>query len=512
MKTNYKEIARLKGREVSERSIAKQLKISRNTVNVIAHRMLESGYSFSCFVEMTEEDIIETLRLKKPKGRNEDSIYVYPDYEKLTKELSKPGVTLQLLWEEYHDECRLSKKRGYQITQFKKYFNEHLGKSGYTDIIKHKAGEKIEVDWAGKRPNWQDPDTGEIIKGWLFVGILPFSGYGYAEVFSDMKQASWIKGHLNMFDYFGGVSRILIPDNLKVGIIKNNKEDTIVNSVYSDMADYYGTVIIPTRIKKPKDKPSVESLVGQLTTSIIAKMRNYQFFSMKEYNQQLMVELERVNRKAFQKKEGSRYQIFEEIEKSMLIPLPNRPYELCEWRKAKVATNSHISFGKSYYSVPHKYIGETVDLKITEERLEIYHKQAELCSFTLEKGQIGVYSTNPSHMPTNSNAFGEWNSTRYLNWAKQKGPFVYQVVQRQFESVKVEQQKYRTVHSILKLADKYGTNRLENACQYALEHSRCPNYKNIKAILTNKQDINWAEEKKKKNEESKFLRGAKYYE
>ena len=509
MNINYREIARLKRKGESNRNIARILSVSRNTVNVIIQKILSSGYSLS---EIESMEKSETDRVFKSTVKERESSYVLPDYKELSKELFKPGVTMQLLWEEYFDECRFSSKQAYQLTQFKKYFREYLEKKEFSDIINHKAGERLEVDWAGTRPRWQDPDTGEIVSGWLFVGVLPFSGYGYAQVFADMKQSSWVTGHVNMFDYFGGVSKVIVPDNLKTGITKNNKDEIVINKTYSDMAEHYSTVIIPTRVRRPKDKASVEGSVKQFTTGIIARMRNHQFFSMEEYNQQLLKVLEELNKKPFQKKDGSRYRLFQEIEKTCLIPLPDKPYVLCEWKKAKVATNSHISLAKCYYSVPYEHIGEEVDLKIYENELEIYLNQVKLSSFPLEKNKIGVYSTIPEHMPINSNAYGEWNSTRYLNWAKQKGPSVYQVVQAHFDGVKIEQQKYRTVHNILSLASNYDNLRLESACQYALKHFTCPNYKNLKAILVNKQDLTGKQEKPKETKQLKFLRGSEYYE
>jgi len=509
MKTNYKEIARLKRREVSERMIAKQLSISRNTVKSVTQSMRESGLSFGEFEQMSEAEILHILKVTKQTRETE---YIYPNYERLAKEYSRPGVTMQLLWEEYQAECRLSNRQYYQLTQFKKYFRDYLNKKGFTDIIRHKAGEKTEVDWAGTKPNWQDPCTGEIVYGWMFVGVLPFSGYGFARVFADMKMNNWIQGHIEMFEYFGGVSKILVPDNLKTGIIKNTKNELIINPTYSDMANHYGTIVIPSRVKHPKDKASVEATVSQLTTNIIARMRNYQFFTISEYNEQLKMELDKVNRKPFQKKEGSRYSIFEEIEKPCLLPLPKSPYSMCLWRKVKVASNSHIIFDRCYYSVPVEHIGQEVNLKIYDKELEIYYKLDKIATHELIKGKIGEYSTNPHHMPVGSNAYGDWNSVRYLNWAKQKGPFVHEVVQRQFDSVKVEQQKYRMVHSILKLADTYGSKRLDYACQYALEQYSSPSNQNIKTILVNKQDIAFKENQVKSPIKPRFLRGAEYYE
>ena len=241
-------------------------------------------------------------------------------------------------------------------------------------------------------------------------------------------------------------------------------------------------------------------------------MRNYHFFTMEEYNEQLLIELEKVNKKPFQKKEGSRYSRFHEIEKSCLQPLSSSSYEMCEWKMAKVQKNAHIYLNKCYYSVPYQYIGKNVKLKIYAHEVKIYFDCLLLCKHELIKEHMGIYSSNPEHMPPNSNLHGEWNSTRYLNWVKQKGPFTYQVILKRFENGPLEQQQYRTVQNILKLADKFTNERLENACQLALELFHIPSYKNIKTILVNKQDLTTKRESTKSKNQSRFLRGAEYYE
>ncbi len=302
MRTNYREIARLKRREVSNRQIAEIMNVSRNTVNRIIRQTIESGRAWSEIETLSDQELISIFE-SQPSGIQMD--YVQPDYAKLSKELTRPGVTMQLLWEEYQDQCRLSKSVGYQATQFKKYFNEYLIQNQFTEVIRHKAGERIEVDWAGTRVRWIDPDTGEVQLGYLFVGVLSFSGYAFAQACPDMTQASWIDAHNQMFHYFGGVTQLLIPDNLKTGVTSHGKETIVLNKIYSELAEHDGMIVLPARVRKPKDKPQVENAVGKLTTHIIARMRDYQLFSINEYNEQLRFELDRFNQKPFQMKEGS---------------------------------------------------------------------------------------------------------------------------------------------------------------------------------------------------------------
>lgn len=502
---NYKEIARLKAAGQSNRAVAEALGLARNTVNAAVVRIEDSGLRFEDLSKLTDAQIDEVF--PTASGRKAEGEYYMPDFEQLKKELAKPGVTLQLLWEEYSDRCRLSGLKPYQLTQFKKHFNDHLKKTGFKDIIQHKAGEQIEVDWAGVRPYWQDPDSGEKVYGWLFAAVLPFSGLGFAYVTPDMKMPSWIQCHIKMYEFFGGVTTILTPDNLKTGITKHTRDELVINSTYQDMAEYYGTVVVPARVRAPKDKSQVENLVYQFEKDIIGRLRNCQFFSIDEYNEQLMLEVERFNNKPFQKKEGTRRSVFNEVEKAALLPLPHRRYELATYRTAIVQSNSHVAYQKNYYSAPYQYLGKEVTLKITSHRLVILHNKEVLSEHELIWNKIGAYSTIPTDMPPHSNAYGEWNSTRYLNWAKSKGPNVYEVVYRIFASTTVEQQHYRTVHSILKLASTYSDQRLEEACKLAIQQMNRPRYRDIKHILETGEDLCQPEEAPK----GKFTRGGDYF-
>lgn len=335
---------------------------------------------------------------------------------------------------------------------------------------------------------------------------------GFAYVTPDMKMESWIRCHIKMFEYFGGSARILTPDNLKTGIAKHSREEVIVNPTYQDMADHYSTVVIPARVRSPRDKSHVENLMLRFEQTIIGRLRNWQFFSIQEYNEAVIKEVERFNNKPFQKKPGCRRQVFEKYEKPALIPLPSEKYEIKIWKKAKVQNNSHIAYAKNYYSVPYEYIGQEVDLRISPSKISIYSDHRLLCSHDLCMHQIGRYVTEPHHMPPNSNAYGEWNSTRYLNWAKTKGQYVYQVIYKLFEDAAVEQRYYRSVHSILKLADTYSNERLNHACQYLLSIISRPKYRDIKRILETNEDLRQEKEMKDTGSQpTAFVRGGDYF-
>ena len=506
---NYIEMLRLYEAGFSLRQIAKLVSSGRNTVTRTIKIAQEKELSYDEVAQWSRHELETMFQLDRNKKDQPVSYYTMPDYKQLAKELAKPGVTMQLLWEEYAQEARLNHKIYYKLTQFKKHFNDYLAKTSFSHVLHHKAGEQVQVDWTGKRPQWIDPMTGEIIKGDLFVGTLPFSGYTYAQACIDQKMPRWIEAHIHMFEYFQGVPTLLTPDNLRTGVTKNTKKELLLNPTYEDMANHYQTIIVPTRVAHPKDKAAVENHVKHLTTHIIGRMRNYQCFSIEEYNHYLRKLLDEFNAKPFQKKEGSRLELFKEFEQVALKPLPAYAYEVCEFKEAKVYTNSHITFNKHYYSVPYQYIGETVILKIYSTSIKIYHHNQFLCEHPTKGTRPGAYSTNEQHLPEESNQFGKWNSTRYLEWSRRVGPNVHRVIANLFDQGP-EQQYYRRVHAILKMADTYSDQRLDKACHYALERSTHPNFTLIKQLIESpmtQSDFNTTNQ----NEQS-YLRGADYYE
>ena len=513
---NYRKVLYLYEIGVSQRQISASEHMSRNTVGRIVKQAQKCGIRSDQLEGLSDSEAEQLLKVHINEPNKPSELYEMPDYDYYSKELKKPGVTITLLWEEYVSRCKKSGRVPYQKTQFGKYFRDHIRESEFTDIISHKPGESIEVDWAGTRPYWFDPDTGEKVEGYLFVGVLSYSGYGYAEVTADMKEESWINCHIHMLDYFGGVTRFLIPDNLKTGVNKHPKdEEAVLNRRYQEMADHYGTAVIPARVRHPKDKPLAENLVGKYTTEIIARLRNNKFFSLEEYNKACFEEVKRINDKPFQKKPGSRSERFFQEEKEYLRPLPVYPYEYAIWKKAKVQNNSHVSYDKRFYSVPYEYIGHEVDLRITASAISIYYSGKKLCTHTLLKNHEGAYSTNPEHMPKGSNAREPWNKERFIKWANRIGIDTTTVITELFAQYSYEQQAYNGAKSILLLADTYSPQRLEKACGIALKNLSRVRFRDIKGILKNNHDLDEDQQQTSGAHNdgipSPYLRGSGYY-
>lgn len=376
--TKYREILRLSSLGFSNRNIALSVPCSRNTVSKVLKRAKELNLFWPLSDDQTDA-VLEQLLYPKLHNRSNRRM---PDYDYIRKELLRNGVSKKLLWTEYIEDCRANGDEPLMYSQFCYHIQQDEQKHRATMHIKRKPAEQIEVDWAGDPAMIIDPDTGEIIKAHIFVGVMTYSQYTYVEAFLDMKQRSWIKAHIHMYEYFGGVAKILVPDNCKTAVIHNGKrKDQQINQTYQELAEHYGTAIIPARVRSPKDKPNAEGTVGNISTWITAALRNEQFFSLAELNRAIRKKLLTFNQKLFQKKEGSRLELFLENEKPLLSPLPATRFELSDWKTATVQFNYHISVDKMLYSVPFEdRFGMIVDIEYNNRksnRLKRLIKKAE---------------------------------------------------------------------------------------------------------------------------------------
>ena len=479
--TKYREILRLTALGLSQRDIIQSIGVSQKTIVKVQKRAKELNLSWPLDEPMTDADL---KKLLFPAVSVITSQKRMPDFELIRKELLKNGVNKKLLWTEYLEDCRLAGDDPLMYSQFCYYIQQDEQKRRATMHIPRKPGDQIEVDWAGDPAYITDPDTGEIIPAYIFVGVLTYSQYPYVEAFIDEKQSAWISAHVHMFEYFGGVARILVPDNTKTAVIHNNDWYTQeLNTVYHEMAEHYNTAIIPARVRAPKDKPNAEGTVGVISTWITAALRNEQFFSLAELNRAIRKKLEEFVNRPFQKKEGTRYEIFRDEELPLLAKLPTAPYELAEWKQATVQFNYHISVDGMQYSVPYEYIKRKVDVRVTDTVIEIFYNHNRIASHRRLYGRKGQYSTVTEHMPADHQKYLEWNGDRFRSWAERIGTNTSKVVNAILASQRVEQQSYRSCMGLLKLAEKYSARRLEAACEKALSYTASPSYKSIKNIL-----------------------------
>jgi len=504
--TDHREIMRLRSLGLNHSQITESMGIARQTVITVLQKAVAAELDWYTAESMTDKELSEKLFPTASKAA-----FKMPDYEYVHREMLKPGMTQQLLWYEYCDSCRSTGEIPYQLTQFKKYYRDYVAKTKATMHINRKPGELMEVDWAGQTARLIDSYTGEVLEAYIFVAVLTYSGYAYAEAFGDMKQDSWITAHVNAYNFFGGVTRILVPDNLKTGVTKNTKTELVLNKSYQEMAEHYGTAVIPARVRTPKDKATVEGTVGNISSFILAAVRNQQFFTLTELNAEIRRKLHVFNHRDFQKKDGSRATVFFE-EREFLLPLPKNAYELSEWKTATVSFNYHVGVYEQYYSVPFDYIRHRVDVRITRNIIEIFSEGNRIASHVRLHGKPGQYSTVEAHMPPKHQQYTKWDGDKFRDKAAKYGANTAIVIESILTRYKVEQQGYRACMTILKLADTYTPERLEAACKKALSYTPQPNYKTIQTILKSAQDKITDEPETPSNpSEFGFTRGADYY-
>ena len=469
----------------SIRQIATSVKHSRTTVSKVLKRAKELNLVWPLDPSLTDASL-ETIIFPKEEKPPAKSM---PNFEHIRAELRKKGVTKKLLWEEYCVECQQGNVEPFGYSHFCSLIQEEEKKHRPTMHLNHRPGEQVEVDWAGDNAEILDRNQPEDSKERkisvpIFVGVLTYSQYVYAEAMKDQTLESWIKAHINMFKFFNGVPTFLVPDNCKTAVIINKgRNDIQLNVVYREMAEYYNTIIKPARVRRPRDKPSVESSVSNVSTNIIARLRNDEFFSIEELNVAIREHLKTINEKKFQKKDGSRLSLFKEEEK-MLSPLPNRKFEISEWKSATVQINYHIQLDGIYYSVPYDLIGKKVDVRFTASIVEIFYENRRVAIHARSKLKKGTYVTEKSHMPPNHQAMHEsWDSDRLRSWAQNVGQSVYTVIDKMFKSREIEQQALKGCLAIMNLSKKYSNSQLEIACSEILERRLTPSFKAVNGLL-----------------------------
>lgn len=492
----------MKSLGLTARQISLSVGIARSTVGEYLKRAEAAGIAWP-LPDAMDDSALEALLFPheaKPKGKEH-----LPDFDYIHAELKKKGVTLALLWEEYVAD----NPGGYRYSHFCYLYRRFKDKLDLSMRQPHKAGEKMFVDYAGQTIPIVNPQTGEIKEAQIFVAVLGASNYTFAEASWDQSLGSWIGSHTRAFSYFGGVTQIVVPDNLKAGITKPCRYEPDVNPTYYDMASHYGTVVIPTRVKRPKDKPKVEVGVQVVTRWILARLRNRTFFSLAELNRAIAELLERLNDKPFAKLEGTRRSLFEALDKPALLPLPALSYEFAEFKTATVNIDYHVEVDRHYYSVPYQLARKSVDVRLTQSTVEVLFKGKRVASHPRSR-QRGASTTNPSHMPAHHRAYLEWTPSRIINWAATIGPNCASLVTAIMEAKKHPEQGYRACLGIIRLAKTCGAERLEAASTRALAAGAL-SYKSVNLILKNNLERMPVSAHPRPAIEHENIRGPQYY-
>ena len=393
-----------------------------------------------------------------------------PDYEEAAKLMAtRKNMTLMFLWNRYKKKCEEEGARFYQYSQYCELYNKWCEENYETAHFDAVIAQKMEVDFAGQTFTMVDPVTGEIMTIVVFVAILPYSQYIYAEGMLSTKEPQWIDVNNHALDYFGGVPALVVCDNCKQAVIVN--QDWIepeLNKDYADWADHYGTVILPAKVRKPKFKSSVENAVGILEKGFFHKLEERQYFSLEQFNQDLWKELEALNKEPFTKKEHNRYYYWEE-EKLELMPLPSTHYEYMERRTATVSSDFHVRFDNAYYSVDKAHLHKKVSIKASATVVRIYSLAGEFLCEWPRATRKGQWSTNPEHLPDNYKGFTQWNGPYFIQKAQLIGKNTETVIRTILKSRTYEVQTYRMCIGILNFTKKYSNRALEECCKQAIE-------------------------------------------
>lgn len=401
-----------------------------------------------------------------------------PDPGYLHQELKSKGVTLQLLWEEY----RRDHPGGYSYPQFCRYYRDWAGTLDPTIRQVYRGGEKLFVDWAGPTIPVQDPTTGQVWRASLFVAALGASNYTYAEAFANRQLPAWIDGHIHSYEYFGGVPVLTVADNEKTGITYASRYEPGLHPSYQDLAAHYGTVMLPTRPRRPRDKAKVEAAVLFAERWIMAVLRHRTFFSLAELNQAIRELLIRLNERPFKKLAGTRRSLFEQLDRPALRVLPETRYELAEWRKAKVNIDYHVQVDNHFYSVPYRLVHAIVDVRLTARTVELLLKGVRVAAH-VHSGERGKATTDPAHRPKSHQAHLEWTPSRLIQWAHADiGVNCAGAVTQILDRLPHPEQGYRSCLGLMRLARLYGPERLERACERALQAEAC-SYRSVKSML-----------------------------
>jgi transposase len=488
----------------SYRDIANSLNISKSTLShYLAHAKV-AGISWPLPEGITEQELYDKLFLPVTQPTTQRPL---PEWEVVHRELRKKGMTLRLLWREYRD----IHPDGLGYTQFCGRYRDFV--KTITPVMRqvHKAGEKTFVDYAGMIVPWINPATGEIHEAQIFVGALGASQFMFVEATATQQLPDWIQSHVRMWEYFGGVSEVVVPDNLKSGVTKVHRYDPDINVNYQHLSEHYCFAIIPARAAEPKDKAKVENAVGIVERQILAPMRHATFTSIGEINAAIKPRLHVLNNQSFQKMKTSRRELFESVDKPALKPLPPERYQYAEWVNARIHIDYHFVFDDHYYCVPYRYIHHPVQVRATNKTVECFYQGKRIAAHARSYVRYG-FTTLKEHMPPAHLAQAEWSPERMKRWAKKIGQKTSEFIDHMIASRPFAQQAFRSCLGLLRMGDRFGEDRLERACAIALSVG-ATRYHQVESIL--KKRLDTLPTSHEQNEliisDHENIRGSKYY-
>ena len=501
-------ILRLYSEGKGKKFIAEYHEISKNTVKKYLRIFTTLKLTYDQVELLSDRELYQAFQMPLEKEVPLRLQQVRSFFPRVQKEIKRPGVTRLLMWDEYiakHPD-------GYGKSQFCAHYNLWRGTTKPSMRIEHKAGDKMYVDYTGKKLQIIDKQSGELIDVEVFVSILGASQLIYVEATYTQRKEDFVTSVENGLHYYGGVPAAIVPDNLKSAVTKSHRYEPTLNETFKDFAEHYSTTVLPARVYKPKDKALVEGAVKIVYTAIYTALRNRQFFSIEALNKAIWEQLEILNNRKLKNRPFSRRDLFNEVEKDILDALPVERYQIKESSWVTIMKTGHVCLQKDkhYYSVPYRFIGKKAKLVWSLKEVKIYYNYQCIASHSRIKSPYN-YTTIEDHLASTHKFIAKWNPEYFLAWARNIHPDVALLITDILERKKYPEQAYRSCIGVLGLAKKVGDKRLTDACTRALEYGVC-NYKIVQNILERGLDkVDDQEEKDNPIDDHDNIRGKQYY-
>jgi transposase len=472
---------------LSVRQVSNATGVGKTAVGEFVARAKVIGITWPIPQEINDAEL--ERRLFTPAGFRHGPTRPLPDWAKVHEELKRRGVTLMILWEEFRAEA----PDGHSYARFCQIYGEWKKHLSPTMRQTYVAGDKLFVDWAGDTVPIIDPMTGEVHAAHLFVAVLGASSYTSAEARWTETLPDWIGAHVNTFDFLGGVMKAAVPDNLKTGITKPSRYEPGINRTYQELADHYGFVVLPARVRKPKDKAKVENAVRIVTRYLLGRLRNRRFFSLDELNDAVRDCVTIINAKVMKRLNKSRNELFASLDRPALKALPAERYSYGEWKRCTVAPDYHVEVDEHYYSVPFRLLRESIDARYTVKTVELFHKGERVASHVRSR-LAHKHTTLPDHMPSSHRRYAEWSPARMLRRAGDIGPATVALFEAIMKAKPHPEQGFRSCLGIIGFIKGYGPERIEAAAKRCNDIG-ATGYGSIKSILEKGLDKAYAPSK-----------------
>lgn len=480
---DLKQILSLHSYGLSNRQIGETLGIHRNTVNSYVQLFNASGHSKKELLDMDNAAFQKLFpshtTIKNPRY-NELMLY----FEKMNQNLGHPGFTFLYHYNEYKQQAR----DPYSYTQFMDHYHRKYPKEKGSMKLEHKPGNEVYIDFTGEKLQVVNRETGELIPVEVFVAILPSSHYTYVEACLSQKREDLISCMANALSFFGGVPKAIVSDNLKSAVTRASKYEPEINRSFKDFARHYNCAINPTRSYSPQDKALVENAVTLAYQRIYYPIRQMTFFSLEDLNGEIKRLLATYNNMLLQRRQSSRLELFQSFERGQLKALPSSPYELKDYRRAKVQKTGYVYFSpdKNYYSVPFRYISKHTQIQYTKSTVEVFYNHERIASHKRNPAP-GIYITEEDHLCSTHKFYRQWSPDYFKRMASKHGKHVEECISSLFDKSDYPETAYKRAMGIIQLHRGYGPGRLDKACKIAIEADAC-SYHRIQNILKNNMD------------------------